>query len=104
MKKIIQGKRYDTDKAVLIGTRTHSNRSDFSYVNEGLYVTPRSKQYYLAGEGGAMTQYSRPAGDNARQMGEKIIPLTRDQALEWAETYLAADDVEKYFSDMIEDA
>jgi hypothetical protein len=42
--------------------------------------------------------------NNARGGGSKIIPLTQAQALEWAETYLDADDVEEHFSDLIEDA
>lgn len=104
MKKIINGKRYDTDKATLIGERTQSNPSDFRWIEEGLYITPRSKQYFLAGEGGAMTQYSRPVDNNARGGGSKIIPLTREQALEWAEAYLDEDDIEEHFGDQIEDA
>jgi hypothetical protein len=104
MKKIINGKRYDTDKATLIGSRTESNPTDFRWIDESLYVTPRSRQYFLAGEGGAMTQYSVPVDNNARGGGSKIIPLTQAQALEWAETYLDADDVEEHFSDLIEDA
>jgi hypothetical protein len=36
--------------------------------------------------------------------GEKIIPMSRAEALEWAEHFLDPDTVENEFSDFIEDA
>lgn len=104
MKKIINGKRYDTEKATELGTASHSNRSDFRWYEETLYQTPRGKAFFLSGEGGAMTQWSRPVDGNARMGGSGIIPLTSEQALEWAERHLDADTVDEFFGDSIEDA
>jgi hypothetical protein len=36
--------------------------------------------------------------------GEKIIPISKEEALKWAEQYLDAEDIEKHFSDDIQDA
>lgn len=109
MKKIIGGIRYDTEKAELIGEYDNIGRgadstSDFQYWTAGLYVTPRSGRYFLAGEGGAMTSFSRPSGKTGRIYGEKLIPMDKKEALKWAEECLEPETVEKYFGDMIEDA
>tara|TARA_R110000822_G_scaffold27790_1_gene82647 strand:- start:3541 stop:3858 length:318 start_codon:yes stop_codon:yes gene_type:complete len=105
MKAIINGLRYDTDKATLIGeASSDESRSDFRYWSAGLYVTPRSKRYFLAGEGGAMTIWSRSLGNDGRTGGDGIIPLDYDGALEWAERNLSADQIEAAFCETIEDA
>jgi len=103
MKKVIDRKRYDTEKAELIGEYSFSNPSDFNYVSEGLYVT-KSGNYFLAGEGGAMSKYRETVDQNTWSGGEDIIPMSKEEALEWAEQNLSADDIEKYFPDDIDDA
>ena len=61
MKAIIEGKRYDTDKAVLVGEASSDfSRSYFGWWEAGLYKTPRSGAFFLAGAGGAMTRWARP--------------------------------------------
>jgi hypothetical protein len=104
MKKIINGKRYDTEKAICIGGYQYSIGGNFNYISEYLYITPRSKSYFLAGEGGAMTKYAKRASDNSYCGGEKIIPLTENDAFVWAQEYLQSEEIEKHFSHMIEDA
>ena len=104
MKKIINGKRYDTEKANLVGEYSHLYPSDFNYVEEALYVTPISRQYFLAGKGGANTKYSQSVSQNSWIGGEKIIPLSRDDAFEWAHRHLMEDEVEAEFLDLIKDA
>jgi len=112
MKRIIQGVRYDTDKATLIGETDNigagaSSRSDFSWWEAGLYVTPRSKRYFLAGTGGPMTRFGHKVDQHSSSGssgGSKLIPMSKDEALEWAEQYLSTDVIEKYFGDIIEDA
>jgi hypothetical protein len=107
MKSIINGKRYDTDKAILIGESDNLNRcsrNDFGFWEAGLYKTPRSGAYFLAGEGGPMTRWARPIGSNGMTGGDGIIPLTKEDALEWAGRHLGTKVVEKHFQDVIEDA
>jgi hypothetical protein len=105
MKKIISGFRYDTEKSVLVGEyHTHElGMSDLRYWEAGLYKTPRSGQFFLAGEGHAMTRFASTNG-NSSGWGEKLIPMTKEQALEWAEQYLDAETIEEHFSDDIQDA
>ena len=63
MKKIINGKRYDTSKAKEIGywSNNLSNR-DFNHCDEWLYKK-RTGEYFLYGEGGPMTRYAERVGD-----------------------------------------
>jgi len=104
MKAIINGFRYNTEKATLIGNYDNGLAcSDFSNWHAGLYVTSRSKNYFLAGAGGPMSRYAIPAG-NMTSGGSKITPLTKEDAFEWAERYLSAEIVEEHFPDMIKDA
>jgi hypothetical protein len=107
MRAIINGKRYDTDTATLIGEAgSHGSVSvnDFHYWEAGLYVTPRSGLYFIAGEGGPLTRFSRSTGQNSWSGGERIIPLSKDEALAWAEQNLTFKEVEEHFGDVIEDA
>lgn len=98
VKKIINGKRYDTGAAKLIGT--WDNRlsvTDFRHVSEKLY-RKITGEYFLYGEGGAMSKYSQSSGERSWMSGFKITPLTRAQALRWAEeSFMSADEIEKEF-------
>ena len=105
MKAIINGRRYDTDKADdLGGNSSDCGVSDFSYFSERLYRTPRSGRYFLAGEGGPMSRYARSLGGGGWSGSEKITPLTDEEAFGWAQDSLDADEVERLFADKIEDA
>ena len=106
MKAIINGKRFNTEKATLIGETSNNSttsRTDFSYWEAGLYVTPRSGAYFLAGMGGPMTRWAKRFSDGWGA-GEGIFPLTAAEALAWAESELSFDVVEAKFSHMIEEA
>lgn len=84
MKKIINGKTYDTETAEELAARCENCRS-FEYVNETLYKTKKGA-YFLAGEGGPMSRYSVPDG-NGSSSGSDIIPLSEEQAKAWTEEY-----------------
>lgn len=96
MKKIINGKRYDTGTAKLIGEASYSNRTDFNYWSEELYQK-RTGEFFIYGEGGPASKYSRSTGQNSWSGGEKIIPITIKEAKEWAEKYLDGDEYEALF-------
>ena len=105
MKQIIDGKVYNTETATEVGAE-YSNGlgcSDFRNVTAQLYKT-KNGRFFLAGEGGAMSIFSQPCG-NMTGGGEGIIAMTKEEALEWAETHeVGPDDIEKHFSDIIEEA
>jgi hypothetical protein len=107
MKKIINGLRYDTENATEVGSYDHGcypGSGDFSHWSATLYKTPRSGRFFLHGEGGAMTRFAEHYADGMSGGGERIIPMSREGALEWAEQYLDAEEIEKRFQDSIEDA
>jgi hypothetical protein len=104
MKAIINGLRYDTDKATLVGEESADcSRTDFSWWTAGLYRTPRAHRYFVAGRGGPMTMFAHRV-QNGSQGGEKIIPMSAEEAREWAERYLTTEQVETGFADEIQDA
>jgi len=98
MKKIINGKSYDTTTAKRIG-REWSNMdyvTDFNYFSEQLY-RKKTGEYFLHGSGNAASKYSRSEGNNSWTGGSAIIPLTYDAARQWAEEHLDADEYEAEF-------
>lgn len=103
MKKIINGKVYDTDKARHLGSDSYSHSGDFHHWSEALYQK-RTGEFFLHGEGGPMTRYARSVGQNEWSGSEKIIPLDVEAARKWAEDHLDADDYEEIFGLPDEDA
>ncbi len=97
MKAIINGRRWDTEKASLVCKIFEGNRNDFRHIDAGLYCTPRSRSFFLAGWGGAMTIFARSCGDNTKAGSNRIIPLSTEEALEWAERHASVEIIEKYF-------
>jgi hypothetical protein len=96
MKKIINGKRYDTATAKKIGDASHGSNRDFRYWYEALYQK-KTGEFFLYGEGGPSSKYSRSTGQNEWSGGEEINPLTLAEAQEWGEKYLDADEYEEVF-------
>lgn len=92
MKKIINGKVYDTETAKRVAVYYAScGRSDFHYYEEELY-RKKTGEFFLYGEGNAASPYSRRCGQNEWCGGEKIVPLTFKEAQEWAEKHLDGDE------------
>ncbi len=106
MNKTINNKRYDTDTAKYIADTGSLEQgigpSDFNFWSETLYQK-RTGEFFLYGEGGPLSKYSQPYENNGSQSGAKIIPLTIDQAKQWAEKAMDADDYEKAFGPVEED-
>jgi hypothetical protein len=103
MKKIINGKRYDTDAAQECGRHSYSNRRDFHYYSETL-CKKRTGEFFLYGEGGPASRYARQVEQNSWSGGELITPLTHKEAREWAEEHLTGEEYEAVFGPVEEDA
>lgn len=104
MKKIINGLRYDTEAATLIGAAEAGGfRSDFRWWQAELYRT-KAGRYFLAGEGGPMTRWAEPCGSGSYTGSSDLFPMTAGEALEWAELHLRPEEVEAAFAAQIEDA
>lgn len=97
MKKIINGKRYDTDTAEAVAYwDSEVGKSSFLWYEETLYQK-RGGEFFLHGYGHAASPYAQSDGEGGSDPGEKITPLTYDEAREWAETHLDADRYEELF-------
>ena len=101
MKKIINGRRYDTNSAKEVGYTSYSYPSDFNHWKETLY-RKNTGEFFLHGEGGPASRYAEPNGLNSWSGGERIMPLSIEEAQEWAEKYLDGDEYEKIFGDVEE--
>lgn len=88
MKKIIDGKMYNTETAKELGYYQR-NSCTFSRICEILYKTKKGN-YFLDGCGGPQSKYAVYDGNEVCG-GEDIIPLSEEAARKWAEQYLEAD-------------
>lgn len=88
MKKIINRKLYDTDTAKAIGSWTN-NYTGFHAESERLY-RKKTGEYFLYGSGGPMSKYAVSI-ENGTSGSSKIIPLSENEAKDWAEEHLTAD-------------
>ena len=97
MKKIINGKRYDTETAEKIGVWDNARSiSDFDCCEETLY-RKRTGEFFIHGGGGARTKYAKEEY-GMYGWGEAIVPLTEDEAKTWVEKNLDADTYEALFA------
>lgn len=90
MKKTIQGIAYDTDRAIIIGTVTGNEDTDW-WTKETLYRTVQSRRYFLHGQGGPASPYATPGPGAAWESGERIRPLDSTAAKTWTEANLGMD-------------
>lgn len=101
MKKIINGKKYDTATAEKLGF-FDNNELGFSSVEESLY-RKRTGEFFLLGEGGPMSKYAVSTGGGNWAGGTAIIPLSWEAARAWAEEHLDAAAYEGIFGEVTED-
>lgn len=106
MKAIIEGLRFDTETATLIGEASYNgSRTDFSWWEETLYRTPRSGKFFTVGSGGPRSNYARSEGQGSWTGQRNVFRvLSPEQALAWAERHLTAEEVERHFGDRVTDA
>lgn len=103
MKKIINGRSYDTETAREVASWGNAGGwNDFGHLEETLYQK-KNGEFFLFGEGGPMTKYAVSTGQNTWSGGSKIIPLSYNSAREWAEEKLSADEYESIFGEIAED-
>lgn len=103
MEKIINGRRYDTNTAKKVAEYDGGGaRNDFSYYHEDLYQK-RTGEFFIYGWGNAGSPYSEEVVLNEWSSGEKITPLTIDDAKEWTERTQDADTYESIFGEVDED-
>jgi len=104
MKRVINKKVYDTETAKLIGEDSYGFPTDFRYWEEELYITKKGN-YFIKGEGGALTSYAVSCGGGSSSGSCIIKPLSKEQALNWCQEHeIEVNVIEEHFQDMIEEA
>lgn len=102
MKKIINGKMYNTETAKFLGSyHGGGNQRNFNYFEENLYIK-KTGEYFIEGWGNANSKYREYYDDNNWGGGEEIIPLTEAEAEEWVMKHLTADEFEEIFGEVEE--
>lgn len=103
MKKVIEGKLYNTETAELICEWSNGYFcSDFEHCWENLYKTKKGN-WFLYGEGGAMSKYAKSSGDG-RRGGSDITCLTKEEAIEWLEQKEFPNTLMEHFPEAVEEA
>ena len=92
MKRVVDGRLYDSDTAELIHQwwNGYSTR-DFKHCEESLYRTTKGA-WFLVGEGGAMSAYAEPISGGMIG-GCALVPLSDREAQRWLEDRQADADV-----------
>lgn len=101
--KIINGRRYDTERAKEIGyDESNFDRSNFHWYEETLYQK-KTGEFFIHGNGHAASPYSTSYGYSSRGPGEELVPLTIDEAKKWVEEHLSVEVYEDLFGEIDED-
>lgn len=98
MKKIIDGKTYNTETAKVVSVWRNGEYGNMSYVEETLYKK-KTGEYFLYGESGAVGKYAKKVGCNNWSDSAAIIPFTEDQAKEWLEEHGSAEEYIEEFGE-----
>ena len=102
MRRVINNKKYDTDKATVIGSWDDGMPGDFDYICETLYKK-RTGEYFVHGRGGARSRYAEEREDGWFGGGQSIMPLTVESAKKWAQENLKCEEYEAEFGEVAED-
>lgn len=105
-KTVEDGVLYDTEaeSATMVASRCPvADRQDFRFLREELYRTD-SGRWFLFGEGGPMTTYSRSVGTGETAGGEEITGMTADEARQWLQKHDKTEALLDHFGDEIETA
>lgn len=105
MRRIIRGRRYDTEAkhTELVATHSRGYASDFDHIIEQLYRTGHGN-WFLACAGGPGSRYAEMMSCNEWGSGERIIPMNADEAQGWLERHDETEAIEQYFGDEVTDA
>lgn len=101
MKRIINGKKYDTETATPVCHYSYSNTGDFHFVRKTLY-RKKNGEFFIHGRGGAASEFAEQIDCNTWCGGEKMFVVTEDTAREFAEKYATVDQYEEVFGEVQE--
>lgn len=100
MKKIINGRKYDTNTAQEIDSYT-AHVGSFQYVREILY-RKKNGEFFIYGEGGPASGYAVSIDYNSWSGGQAIRPMTETNARLWLENHSDVCTYESVFGEVEE--
>lgn len=101
MKSIINKRMYNTETATCIADYWNGlSSNDFRNISESLY-RKKTGEFFLCGNGGPLTKYRENVG-NMWGSGSRIIPLSEEEAQDWCEEHLDADEYIELFGEVEE--
>ena len=100
MKKVINGKMYDTETATLLGRVTRGEPRSWNFSEECLY-RKKNGEYFFQFDGEVFSDslahiYPHNFG------GERIVPTAEKYAMLWAEENFDGDEYVEYFGEVEE--
>lgn len=102
MRKIINGKKYDTETAKEMWYYQYGDWGDLFWWSEFLY-RKRTGELFLYGIGGGQSKYAKSLGNGNYTTGDVIYPLTTEEALEYCENMgVSVEIMEKLFGEFPE--
>lgn len=96
VKRIIDGKLYDTERSLLIAESRYAGASDEEAYTEGLYRNDHGV-LFLAAEGGVESFYSALLQGGKPSRGSDVIPLTAAEARRWLEDHDHIKEIKQLF-------
>jgi len=97
MKKIINGKMYNTETAEFIADYNSPHfQNDLNFYEETLYLK-KTGEYFLFGKGNPGSPYNERTRCNSWTGSCEIIPISLERAKKWVERNLSADDFQELF-------
>ncbi len=106
MLQIIDGLKYNTESesVELIYTfETEIDQSSANWYTEKLYRTSKGR-WFFAGRGGAETEYSSEREDGTKVAGEKILPISPEDLVEYLRDVGEDEIIEKHLPEFVEEA
>lgn len=100
MKKVINGKMYNTATAERIGGYQYSTPDKYDYASEDLY-RKHTGEFFLHGAGGPLSDWADVQSNGAFD-GCVIKPMTLDEAKQWSEKHLSGDKYVEVFGEVAE--
>lgn len=99
MKSIIAGRLYNTDTATLVArVENMADVRNYHYRCETLYCK-KNGEWFLHGEGHALSKYGKSYGDNTYGWGQTIIPYNVEDAKAWLAENDKVDEYITYFGE-----
>lgn len=97
MKKIINGRMYNTETATPIVENNQINGSFFGY-EETLY-RKKTGEFFLYGKGGPASKYAHPGISGGWDAGEKIVLIPEEETKKWLERFEFMDEYIELFGE-----